>query len=70
VAIATQEKIMYRRIEDLPQDVKDYLPEQAQRMFLTAFNCFVKKGCDKGSAFQLAWRALDLGEEYAQSEVG
>lgn len=50
----------YHRIEDLPQDVREYLPISTQQAFLESYNQFLKQGCDWGSAFQLAWARLKL----------
>lgn len=54
--------MIYHHIRELPQHVRDYLPEAAQERFMNAFNRFVAKGCDRGSAFQLAWETLNLGD--------
>jgi cation transport regulator ChaB len=51
---------MYRQIQELPQDVREYLPESVQQSFMNAFNGLVERGCDRGSAFQLAWESLNL----------
>ncbi|MDX2212487.1 MAG: ChaB family protein [Oculatellaceae cyanobacterium bins.114] len=54
------QNVIYRRVEDLPQDVKDHLSAQSQQLFLTNYNQLLEKGCDWGSAFQLAWANLGL----------
>jgi hypothetical protein len=49
--------------------IKDSLSEQAQQKFLTVFNQYVDKGCDDGSAFQLAWKSIRLESELAQATI-
>jgi cation transport regulator ChaB len=56
--------MQYGKIEELPKDVREYLSEQNQYQFLTAFNAFVRRGCDQGSAFQLAWQSLGQQVSY------
>ena len=56
------QNLTYRRIEDLPQDVREYLPIPTQRAFLESYNQFLNQGCDWGSAFQLAWARLKLND--------
>lgn len=51
---------MYHQIRELPQDVREYLSEPVQEMFLMTFNGLIERGCDRGSAFQLAWESLKL----------
>ncbi|NJN88746.1 MAG: hypothetical protein HC881_23760 [Leptolyngbyaceae cyanobacterium SL_7_1] len=51
---------MYRQIQELPQDVREYLSEPVQQLFLNTFNGLIERGCDRGSAFQLAWESLNL----------
>lgn len=62
------QNMKYQRVEDLPQDVKDYLSAPSQQLFLDAYNQFLKKGCDWGSAFQLAWANLGLHDQSLQNK--
>ncbi len=59
--------MIYQHIRELPVHVKEYLSEASQERFMDAFNRFITKGCDRGSAFQLAWETLKLNDNAFQN---
>ena len=57
-------------LEQLPQEVRDSLPEAAQRLFLAAYNAFYSNSQDKDAALQDAWKSMELNEQFARGEDG
>ena len=57
----------YREINDLPESVRNNLPEHAQEIFLAAFNnAWDEYGRDEERAFRVAWAAVK--NKYAKDE--
>ncbi len=49
----------YDKINDLPEAVRDHLPEHAQEIFRAAFNsAFDEYNHDEERAFRVAWAAV------------
>lgn len=60
----------YQNISDLPQDVRDVLPEDAQHIFRTAFNSIIDNSGDEGTAARVAWETIKRDENYVQGSDG
>lgn len=63
----------YAIVDDLPADVRDSLPDQAQQIFLAAFNEADKTSCRdasdrEGCSFKIAWAAV--GNTYKKTPAG
>jgi len=56
--------------ENLPQDVKDSLPEEAQHIFVAAYNSFLDNGHDAEAAKRVAWQTIKRNEHYTRGEDG
>ncbi len=49
----------YEKIQDLPEAVRDHLPEHAQEIFRAAFNsAYDEYHHDEERAFRVAWAAV------------
>jgi cation transport regulator len=48
----------YDKIDDLPQDIKEGLPQPAQQIFVAAFNAAQKDGLSEDGARQVAWNSV------------
>jgi cation transport regulator ChaB len=55
--------LTYQRVEDLPKDVRECLSIELQQLFLTTYNQLLERGCDWGSAFQIAWARLGVNNQ-------
>lgn len=60
--------MVYQNLETLPQDIKEYLPQGAQQIFLAAFNSAESDGLSQEGATQVAWNSVR--SEYNQSHNG
>jgi cation transport regulator len=59
----------YSSNSDLPESVRDHLPEHAQDIFRAAFNsAWDEYGHDEPRAFRVAWGAVE--REYHKDESG
>ena len=59
----------YSRNEDLPESVRDHLPEHAQDIFREAFNsAWDEYGRDEPRAFRVAWGAVE--RKYRKNDDG
>ncbi|MGB3509156.1 MAG: ChaB family protein [Microcoleaceae cyanobacterium] len=58
----------YENIEQLPEDVKNQLPQGAKNIFLTAFNSASSDGVSEAGANEVAWNSVKC--EYEQRENG
>ncbi|WP_066380951.1 MULTISPECIES: ChaB family protein [unclassified Anabaena] len=54
----------YNKIDELPQDIKEQLPEHAQQMFMAAFNSAQRDGMSEQGACDVAWSSVR--NEYEQ----
>ncbi|MBD2296748.1 ChaB family protein [Anabaena sphaerica FACHB-251] len=48
----------YSKIEELPQDIKDRLPQHAQQIFVAAFNAAKSDGMIENDALEVAWNSV------------
>ncbi|WAL58791.1 ChaB family protein [Thermocoleostomius sinensis] len=68
--MARQESSNALTMDTLPQDVKEVLPEEAQRLFLAAYNSIMASNNDEQTAAQVAWQTIELNEHYQRGEDG
>jgi cation transport regulator len=55
----------YRKIDDLPQAVKDKLADTySQRVFMTAFNSIANGNGDEEAAERVAWQTIERSQEF------
>lgn len=57
-------------LENLPQDVKDTLPEEAQNMFIAAYNSVLDNNGDDNAAMNVAWQTIERNPHYQRGEDG
>ena len=57
-------------LENLPQEVKESLPGEAQRLFLAAYNSFLNNSKNEEAALQVAWQTIEHNEHYARGADG
>lgn len=49
----------YSKISELPKNIKNSLPEDAQKIFMAAFNTSLKEKADsEPESFKIAWGAV------------
>jgi cation transport regulator len=58
----------YQQIQDLPDSVKNNLPQHAQEIFRAAFNSALEEYGEEESAFRVAWSAVK--RDYEKSDDG
>lgn len=58
----------YNKIEELPQDIQDKLPQHAKQIFVTAFNAAQSDGMSEEGATNVAWNSVR--NEYEQGKDG
>jgi len=58
----------YQQIQDLPDSVKNNLPQHAQEIFRAAFNSALEEYGEEESAFRVAWSAVK--HDYEKSDDG
>jgi len=56
----------YENLEALPQDVRSKLPQEAQQIFMAAFNSASSDGMDEESAHKVAWNSVRNSYEEGQ----
>ncbi|MBD1850161.1 ChaB family protein [Leptolyngbya sp. FACHB-711] len=56
--------------ESLPQDIKDVLPEEAQGIFVAAYNSFLDNSQDEAAAREVAWQTINNNSRFARGEDG
>lgn len=49
----------YKETTDLPESVREHLPEHAQRVYRSAFNIAEKQYGDESTAHRVAWSAVE-----------
>ena len=57
-------------LENLPQDVKSNLPEEAQRLYIAAYNSFLENSQDEQAAARVAWQTIERNEHYIKGRDG
>jgi cation transport regulator len=56
------------KIDELAQDVKEQLPQEAQQIFVAAFNAAHSDGLSEEGARQVAWNSVK--NQYKQGDDG
>ena len=56
--------------ENLPEDVKNVLPEEAQSLFVAAYNSFLDNSHDEEAAKRVAWQTIEHNALYQRGEDG
>ncbi len=49
----------YKEITDLPENVREHLPEHAQQVYKSAFNSAEKQYGEESTAHRVAWSAVE-----------
>lgn len=57
-------------LETLPQDAKNALPEEAQRLFIAAYNSILDNNGDEEAAARVAWQTIETNEHYERGSDG
>lgn len=57
-------------LDNLPADVKNALPEEAQHLFIAAYNSVLANNHDREAASRIAWQTIENNEHYVRSEDG
>ena len=57
-------------LENLPQDVKDNLPQEAQQLYVAAYNSFFENSKSEDAAARVAWQTIEMNEHYTCGEDG
>lgn len=57
-------------LDKLPEDVKNALPEEAQHLFIAAYNSVFANNHDQDAASRVAWQTIENNEHYVRSEDG
>ncbi len=58
----------YQQVSELPQEIRDQLPEHGQNIFLAAFNAAQSDGMSEQGARDVAWNSVR--NEYSQGKDG
>ncbi|WP_414756506.1 ChaB family protein [Anabaena sp. CCY 9910] len=58
----------YQQISELPQDIREKLPEHAQQIFFAAFNAAQSDGLSEEGSADVAWNSVR--NEYKQGNNG
>jgi cation transport regulator len=58
----------YNKVDELPTEITEKLPEHAQQIFLAAFNAAQSDGMSEDGATSVAWNSVK--QEYEQREDG
>lgn len=56
--------------DNLPQDVKEALPQEAQKLYIAAYNSFLANSKSEEAAARVAWQTIELNEHYTRGEDG
>ncbi|BAT55937.1 hypothetical protein NOS3756_49310 [Nostoc sp. NIES-3756] len=58
----------YQQVNELPQEIRDQLPEHGQNIFLAAFNAAQSDGMSEEGARDVAWNSVRM--EYEPGKEG
>ncbi|HEY9801945.1 MAG TPA: ChaB family protein [Leptolyngbyaceae cyanobacterium] len=58
----------YQQVSELPQEIRDQLPQHGQNIFLAAFNAAQSDGMSEEGARDVAWNSVRM--EYEQGKEG
>ncbi|MDP8962595.1 MAG: ChaB family protein [Cyanobacteriota bacterium] len=53
----------YTKLDDLPSEIKEKLPQGAQQIFMAAFNSAQQDGLSEEGAQKVAWNSVKRGYE-------
>ena len=53
----------YSKLDDLPSDIREKLPQGAQQIFMAAFNSAQSDGLSEDGATNVAWNSVKRGYE-------
>lgn len=56
--------------ENLPQDVREALPQEAQGLYIAAYNSFLANSNSEEAAARVAWQTIELNDHYVRGEDG
>jgi cation transport regulator len=68
LAIAGKFNMPYENLEQLPNEIKEKLPQGAQQIFMAAFNSASSDGMSEQGAMGVAWNSVK--NSYEQGEGG
>jgi cation transport regulator len=51
--------VAYKDVTDLPESVREHLPEHAQEVYKSAFNSAEKQYGEEDTAHKVAWSAVE-----------
>jgi cation transport regulator len=51
--------VAYKDVTDLPESVREHLPEHAQEVYKSAFNSAEKQYSEEDTAHKVAWSAVE-----------
>lgn len=57
-------------LDTLPSEVKDSLPQEAQHLYIAAYNSFLENSNDEAAATKVAWQTIERNEHYGQGQDG
>jgi len=60
--------VAYNKVEELPAEITEKLPQHGQQIFLAAFNAAQSDGMSEDAATSVAWNSVS--QEYEQREDG
>jgi len=58
----------YQQVSELPQEIRDQLPEHGQQIYFAAFNAAQSDGLSEEGARDVAWNSVR--NEYSQGKDG
>lgn len=58
----------YSKVDELPAEIKQQLPDHAQQMFMAAFNSAQSDGMSEEAAKNVAWNSVK--QRYQQGQDG
>lgn len=58
----------YNKIDELPAEITEKLPQHGQQIFLAAFNAAQSDGASEEAATSIAWNSVS--QEYEQRDDG
>lgn len=57
-------------VDTLPEDVRSALPEDAQQVFIAAYNSIFDNNGDRDAAMRVAWQSIEHNELYTRGADG
>lgn len=56
--------------DTLPQEIKESLPEEAQNLFIAAYNSFLENSHNEEAAKRVAWQTIERNEHFVRGADG